>query len=274
MTTPKLAHSTKYGRLYQRPGTPVSELKQVEESLLNGKLVPSVTNVIDSLGKPFLQTWYAKRAAEDAVKVSSTHPGLTQNKPYEAIKWISKAAERTTLLAAGLGDRVHNAAEMLARGDSPEIDAQMRPYIDSYEKFISECQPDFLYLEATAYGTTDKEGAALGFAGTADFIATINGKTYVGDYKTGKSIHTEAALQLSSLSHADEIFDEETEELTPLPEIHGGLVVHLTANGYNLYTITDLEQPWVEFQKLRGLWDFHQKNLNSRSPLFMEQGLI
>lgn len=273
MTNPKLAHATKYGRLYQRPGTPATELKPTDKALLEGKLVPSVTNVIDCLSKPFLQTWYAKRAAEDAVKVNSSHPGLMKSKPFEAIRWLSKAAERTSTIAAELGNKIHDAVEMLARGEEPEIDAKMRPYITSWEKFILDCEPDFLYLEATAYGTTDKDGAALGFAGTADFIATINGKTYVGDYKTGKSIHTEASLQLSSLAHADEIFDEETEELTPLPEIHGGLVVHLTATGYHLYTLTDLEQPWAEFQKLRGLWDFHQQNLNSKTPLFMEQGL-
>jgi hypothetical protein len=273
MTTPRLSHSTKFGRLYQRPETHAEEIGSPEEALSSGILVPSVTNIIDTLAKPYLRNWYSKLAAEEAVRLEKAHPGLIKSKPSEANKWIAKAAERSLDVSASLGDKVHNATEMLARGEEPEIDAKIRPYIDSWEKFILECEPDFLYLEATTYGTTDKDGAALGFAGTADFIATINEKTYVGDYKTGKAIHTEASLQLSALAHTDEIFDEETNELSPLPEIHGGLVVHITDNGYQLYTVTDLEQPWVEFQRLRGIWDFHQKNLNTRAPLFLEKGL-
>ncbi len=274
MTTPKLAHATKFGRLYQRPETEISLLKPTWDAVAAGYLVPSVTNVIDVLGKPFLQTWYAKRAAEDALQVNTTHPGLMNAKPLEAIKWISSAALRTSNSAAELGDKVHNAVEMLALGQDPEITVEMGGYVKSWKKFINDCNPEFLFLEATGYGeVTTLNGIKKGFAGTADFIAKINGKVFIGDYKTGKSIHTEAALQLAALAHTTEIFDEKTEAMQATPKIDGGLVVHLTSNGYELHLLEDLEQPWEEFKKMRDVWDFHQTNLNSRSPLFLLKGV-
>lgn len=274
MTTPRLAHATKFGRLYQRPETAPSELKPTWDAVQSGKLLPSVTNIIDTLSKPFLQTWYAKRAAEDAVQVNVTHPGLMESKPVEAIKWITNAASRTSNNAAEIGDKVHNAAEMLARGEDPEITPEIAPHIKNWNKFVKDHDPEFLHLEATAYGETSSNGEVKGFAGTADFIATINGKTYIGDYKTGKGIHTEAALQLSALAHAKELFDEETETMLPMPKIDGCLVVHITASGYSIHVINDMETPWNAFQKLRDLWDFHQLNLTTREPLFMSKETI
>ena len=268
MTTPRLAHSTKYGRLYQRPETAVASLKPHAEALKNGLLMPSVTNVIDVMNKPFLQTWYAKRAAEDAVQVNTTHPGLMESKPAEAIKWIAGAALRTSNSAAELGDKVHEAVEVLANGETPEITPDIKGHVKSWEKFVLEQAPNFKFLEATAYGKTP-EGHQ--YAGTADFIAEINGKLYVGDYKTGKSIHTEAALQLSSLAHAQELYDEVLEQMLPMPKIDGGLVVHLTANGYNLHVVEDLSEPYKVFSQLRQVWEFYSQNSTSMSPMFMEK---
>lgn len=269
MTTPKLSHATKYGRLYQKPNADMGTLKPTWDAVQNGALVPSVTNVIDILNKPYLQTWYAKRAAEDAVQVNTTHPGLIESKPLDAIKWISGAALRTSNSAAELGDKVHNAVELLALGEEPEVSQDIAGYVRSWNKFIEEYEPEFLFLEATAYGDIKVGEIVKGYAGTADFIAVINGKTFVGDYKTGKGIHTEAALQLSALAHAREIFDEQADQMFDMPTIDGGIVVHLTAKGYAVYIIEDLETPWKHFQNMRNLWDFQQETLNSRTPLFM-----
>lgn len=271
MTTPRLAHATKYGRLYQKPDADPTLLRPALEAIERGLLLPSVTNVIDVLSKPFLQTWYGKRAAEDAVQINSTHPGLIEAKPVEAIKWISTAALRTSNSAAELGDKVHNAVEMLARGEEPEVTPDIEGHIKSWLKFVKDYNPEFLFLEATAYGTVSTVKGPKGYAGTADFIAKINGKTYVGDYKTGKSIHTEAALQLAALSHAQEILEEASQTLVAMPKIDGGFVVHLTSKGYSVFVINDLLPAWEQFQKMRDLWDFHQTNLNSRAPLFMEK---
>lgn len=274
MTQPILAEATDYGRLYRKPTTdPATLPATAEEGLAQGLLFPSVTNIIDVLAKPYLQQWYAKRAAEDAVEVTKTHPGLIASKPWKAIDWIKRAAERTSQAAASLGDEVHQVVEALSLGQDVEISAAAAPYVESWRKFVADFSPKFTHVEATCFGdVTGPDGSLLGYAGTADFICTINGLTLVGDNKTGKSVHTEAALQLSALAHAKEI-TADNETLSTMPAIDGGIVLHLTPTGYALYPVDVHGAAWAEFTKMRTLWNFHQQNLRSRSPLFLDQAV-
>lgn len=265
MTSPALAISTPLGRLYRKPETSLASVKDIEDSLVKGLLMPSVTNVIDSMNKPFLNNWYAKRAAEDAVQVVADHPGLIQQKPSEAIKWISGAARRTASAAASLGDAVHDHVEALSIGESPSEpeDPRVLKFAEQWNKFVEKMQPKFTHAEATIFGTTDPFGNA--YAGTADFIAEIDGKLYVGDYKTGKSVHAEAALQLSALSHGSEIvIDGKTESL---PKIAGEIVVHLQANSFTVYKTNSSQQAWENFSVLREAWSV-QKSMQSGSALW------
>lgn len=268
MTLPQLAEPTDFGRLYRRPTTPMDLMPKTEVALAQNLLMPSVTNIIDVLSKPFLQTWYASEAAKAAVEVSKTHPGLILKKPYDAIRWLKAAAERKAQAAASLGDEVHNACEALAMGQEVTVSEMAQPYIDGWHQFVADFSPEFLHLEATCYGMVDSDNGPLAYAGTADFICRINGQVVVGDYKSGKSIHTEAALQLSALAHADEITNADHTGLDPMPKIDGGVVLHLTPTGYVLYPV-DTNEPWDVFCGLRRLWNFHKKNLAARKPLFV-----
>jgi len=256
MTSPALAINTSSGRLYRKPETKLADVGDVDSALESGLLMPSVTNVIDVLNKPFLMHWYAKRAAEDAVQVVRDHPGLIQKKPKEAIKWISGAAKRTASAAAGLGDEVHNYVEALSIGQEvPDIsDPKVLDYVAQWEKFVADYSPKFLFAEGTIFGTTGDHGKA--YAGTADFIAEINGKIVVGDYKTGKSIHAEAALQLSALKHGTEIAGEKGTQA--IPDITQEIVVHLGPTGYKVYETQDSDTAFHNFSLLREIWDFQR----------------
>lgn len=275
MTSPNLAVATSHGRLYHKPGVDASGMP-ARAALDAGILVPSVTNVIDTLNKPFLNTWHAKEAALAAIAVNSTHPGLMETKPYEAERWLKSAAERKANAAAALGDEVHNACETLALGGTVNLSEQAVPYIDSWHRFCDDFQPEFLHLEATCFGQVDTAEGPLGYAGTADFIARINGQVFMSDYKTGRSIHTEAALQCSALAHAREIVlgEDGSETLAPMPQIDGGMVLHLTATGYKVLPAQIGAEPWAVFCALRTVWDFHQDNLVSRKPLFIGEPLL
>lgn len=268
MTLPQLAEPTEFGRLYRRPTTPMDLMPKTDVALQQNLLMPSVTNIIDVLSKPFLQTWYASEAAKAAIEVSKSHPGLMAQRPFDAIKWLKSAAERKAQAAASLGDEVHNAVEALAKGEAVTVSETAQPYIDGWHQFVKDFSPEFLHLEATCYGMVDSPRGPLAYAGTADFICRINGQVVVGDYKSGKSIHTEAALQLSALAHATEITNEDHTDLEAMPHVDGGVVLHLTPTGYVLYPV-DTNAPWEVFCDLRGLWNFHKQNLASRKPLFV-----
>lgn len=273
MTSPNLAVNSDFGRLYVKPGAGKDAVKIPEEGLAAGVLSPSVTNVIDVLGKPYLQTWYAREAAKAAVEVSQTHPTLTREKPRQAEKWISEAAPRKAAEAAALGDEVHNAIEKIVlEGDNVDLDISPKAkiYVKNWRAFLEEFKPEFIRVEATCFGSVNFAGGELGYAGTADAIVKIAGKTYVLDWKTGKSVHTEAALQLSALAHATEMVTVDETGLEPMPHIDGGLVIHVTHSGVTVYPVDTNGEGWAIFERCRSLWDFHARNLNSRAPLFIK----
>lgn len=269
MTTPHLSHATDYGRLYRRPDVPAEAIGDVHDAVTQGLLVPSVTNVIDVMNKPYLQTWYAKMAAQEAVEVSKSHPGLMAQRPWRAVDYLKNAATRHTEAAASLGDTVHNIVEALSLGQSPAVPDEAAGFVAGWHQFVDDFSPTFLRAEASCFGYVDGPAGELGYAGTTDFIAQINGLTVIGDYKTGRSIHTEAALQLSALAHSRFITNEDHSELSAMPAIDGGVVLHLTATGYVLYPVDIFGEPWESFSHLRRVWGFHQRNLVSRKPLFV-----
>jgi hypothetical protein len=269
MTSPRLALDSDYGRLYCHPNNQGALSGEAAEDLKSGLLVPSVTNVIGILEKPHLYDWYARKATEAAMEVSFQHPGLITRKPSDARKWLSGAARRHMNDAADLGTRVHALCEQRAQGVSPTaVKGDERPFLDAWESFAADLQPEYLHVESTAFGMVNDGEQSLGYAGTADFIARIGRFTVVGDLKTGRSIHTEAALQLNALAHATEIVGDGDESVAP-PHIDAGLVVHLTPVGYTLRVVPIGPEPMNLFTRLRSVWDFHTRNLRSTRPLLM-----
>jgi hypothetical protein len=271
MTSPILAQDSPYGRLYRHPKTSSSDLVSIERSLAEGLLMPSVTNIIGSLDKPFLTTWYAKLAAESAVETVHKYPGLIESKPDNATKHFKEAALRKLDAAGILGDAVHNAVESFASGKPGEYPDYIAGYIDSYHKFIEKWHPDFLHLEVTCFGTVeDSSAGSLKYAGTADFVAKVNGLTVIGDWKSGRSVHTDAGLQISALANATEMVTSDG-NIIEMPKVEAGMVVHLTSKGFFVYQTQPFGIAWDTFGTLRKAWDFHVANLATRNPLLMSR---
>lgn len=257
MTLPRLAVDSPYGRLYRHPTTPMEKIADRTEAYRNGLLVPSVTNIIDVLNKPFLMDWYARLSAQAAVDVSFEHPGLIQQKPDKAKKWISEAAVRYTKQAADLGTRVHDVVEKLSRGETDlYYDSDVQPFVNSWHDFVGTFQPEFLYMEATCYGAVPNNHNSnsqpkLGYAGTTDFICRINGKTYAADYKcvvpdTRILMCDGTEKKASEIQAGDLItgYDEETRSLCVAPVEYVGSngerpTVILTVSGGRSLQVTE-----------------------------------
>ena len=272
MTSPLLAQDSPYGRLYRHPNTQNLQDYTIEEALKLGLLVPSVTNVIGSLDKPFLTTWHGRLAAKTALDLFFERSELVRRKPREAEEYIKETAPRKLLASGILGDTVHNIVEALAQGkESQTIEPHIQPYIDSFHDFIKEFSPEYHYFEVTCFGSIiDPRLGELKYAGTADFIASINGLMVVGDYKSGKSIHTEAALQLAALANAKEMITAEG-KIIQMPKVASGAVVHLSPKGFSLYQSEPYGVAWEVFSELRKVWDFHVANLASRNPILLSR---
>ena len=147
--------------------------------------------------------------------------------PY-LVKWIADKgiteSERIKKEAGIKGDKIHQATELIDRGEEIKIDDKILnketgemeeltgdeiEAILSYRNFVDEKRPELLANEMTVF--------AERYAGTLDRIFRIDGQIWIVDIKSSQSIWKDMYIQVSSYSHADidykalKITDEEWE---------------------------------------------------------------
>lgn len=217
----------------------------------------SSTTILKVLGSEALIYWAAEETAKAAVKAYKSLPvRIEEDGPDETIRWLRDARYRTVRgqrTAAELGTDCHQAFQEYAlSGVRPHLEPgdEVIPYLDQFDRWCQEFQPAYEAAEMTVYSPT------YGYAGTLDAIATVGGMPLVIDYKTSrksvdkKGKHTspypEAALQVASYRFAERAVPVkprrhelnrrryylwgriEQEASIPVPEVEGGLVLHVT----------------------------------------------
>lgn len=203
--------------------------------------VPGVTSVIDMLPKPFLKFWAAKLVAETAVDQAPNWLGIALNGDRDgAVDYLKRAPMRNTGKAADMGTEAHDVWEQMARGDKlPRQHPDMQPYINGFERFLAEFEPEFLYLEETVWSETH------GYAGSFDAMARIRGELLeqdedaivILDWKTTRSgVHAEVALQLNAYANADYILRPDGTKVD-LPDINAAAVFHCRPEGWQLVPV-------------------------------------
>ncbi len=224
----------------------------------------SVTTILGALDKPALLYWAAEQTAELAVRVAaSLQARIDEEGKPAVVKWLRDARFRPPKgqrSATELGTAVHDAIESYAlTGARPEVDAEVAPYLERFDEWAQVWQPSYEAAEAAVYNRT------YGYAGTLDAIATVGGQKVLLDYKSSKkSIGSddkptkpwpEAALQVAAYRHAELIatfrarrFErfrrryyllstEERDLGVPMPEVDGGLVLHITPEHCDAYPV-------------------------------------
>lgn len=233
MTSPVLAQEQPDGsRLYCHP--------------LTGELVPSVTTIINMINKPRLTGWAARLAAEYAVREWTTLAELPSWGRTEAIK---HEHDRVREKASDLGTEVHSAIEHWVKGEAYDHVKEADPYMGSFTKFLMDKRPVFLRSEVSVWSRT------WNYAGTADAIIRIGEWTWLIDFKTGKSLHSEVGLQLSALSHADFIINPDgTEE--EMPVINGLAAVHVRPRSWHFTPVNCDRKNFEAFLACRELYNW------------------
>ncbi len=106
----------------------------------------------------------------------------------------------------------------------------------------------------------------LGYGGTLDLIAELDGETWLLDWKTGKSVawpdgsvYADHRLQLAAYANAGFIARIGDPERHPLPAVTRFGIVHVTDGGTRLYEADVTERDWIAFRACLNLWDW-QKN--------------
>lgn len=180
---------------------------------------------------------------------------LAKQSPRDlALRWIKGAADRHRDAAAERGSAVHAEAEQLvlqhARASArlsltglelapwPEA---LEKYQDAFVDWVNDFQPEFLAAEASVFNR------AQAYAGTLDCIVRLHlpdGRVLVVivDFKTGKAVYPEVALQLAPYARAEFIGSPDGRTELPLPAIDAGAVLHLTPKGYQ-FRLVRIDQP-------------------------------
>lgn len=255
MTNPKVQTTMVNGyRYYKHPNLKVQ--------------APSVTSIIDMLPAPFLRQWNSKVTANAAVdNIEYVNELIMANKQEKARLWLKAAPERELSVAADTGDRVHKAIENRIADPSAPYDYDLEPYIQNFDQFCVEYEPEWLHVERSVFSITHL------YAGSFDAIAMIRDKMTLLDFKTTRSgISAKVALQLTAYSRADEMFDDNMNSM-PLPEIQQGAALWLRPDKWGFFPLRIEDDIFDTFLALRRTfeWEARQSKTAMLAPITYER---
>ncbi len=239
----------------------------------------SVTTIIDAgVPKPALINWAKRVTAEYAVdKYKSLGVILDDAGREGAVDWLKDASYREMKRAGNLGTLVHDYAEAyvldtlwtLGTDRGPDWnEGAAAPYMVQFLQFLDDYEPVFEAVEAPVISKSQR------WAGTLDAILTIererlddaalriwdipNRDGFVGDrlrllvdFKTGKGVYPQVALQLAGYRYADTFLGGPDASETEMPEVDGCAVLHLRPDGYDLIPIRVDDDTFTTLQYTR-----------------------
>lgn len=195
----------------------------------NGLKIPGVTSILsDGLPKPALVGWGIKSVAEYAI---DHWDDLAEEKPSDRLKTLKGSPYAVRDEAASRGTAVHHIAERLAAGEEVEYEDELAGHVESAVRFLDEWQPRVILAEKSCYNLE------YGWAGTFDLIAEFpDGRTALLDYKTSKGVYPDTGLQLAAYRYSTHYTDDAGEP-QPMPAVDWCGVVHVRADGYDVYEL-------------------------------------
>lgn len=167
---------------------------------------PSVTTILSVLNKPALNRWAVDQERELVVQAAcELYDQTKETLPLSPINYrlvlrqrlpALRAAERTSRKAAQLGTAVHAFIERELKqelgqdvGSIPFLPDGAQTAIDAWHEWRESVKFEPMAVEEHLFNEVQ------GYAGTADWIAIVDGEWTLGDIKTGKKVWPEAFLQ-------------------------------------------------------------------------------
>lgn len=226
--------------------------------------VPSVTNVMKQKNKAAINKHNIKTAAIYAVENYDRLHGLEADEATYLIKESVYAKNP----ASAIGDTVHHWVDCWIKTGLPpwEHEAQYglpvndkgeptqptykaqpvtarrmwRQFEGWYREYHSRYNLEFIDAEFTCW--SDK----YGYAGTADWGATMSGMLVLGDTKTGNGVYSDTGMQVAALAKADFIMTQNGREL-PMPKWDRCAVLHLRPTFAKLVPIEHVDSCFRAF---------------------------
>lgn len=213
MTQPELAtvQSGFGGRGYKHPHT--------------GQRVPSVTTVLRAAASPGITQWAVDQTAAYAAANVEGLLSRSETQGWNMLRWYygrnPVPLEQGTDIrnyhlgvlndAAELGTAMHEWMEADLNPGSAYPDVSLQPQmfwdmIPVWNEFQASHEMVTMYTEVTVWNAEE------GYAGTFDWLGTIDGVMTLVDFKTSRSIWPDHKRQLAALKNAPEILVKENGE--------------------------------------------------------------
>lgn len=187
--------------------------------------------------------------------------GVDESPRGLSLRYLKGEPDRVRNAAADRGSAVHEASEdfVLARaregvrfyveeGQIPSFDPEIAPHMVGLVNWLNDHRPQILATEATVYNRTQS------YAGTADLFAIVlhNGawRVFCIDYKSGRAIWPDVALQVCSYARGEFIGAPDNVTELPVPQVERTAVLHLDPKAPRGYSFRELrydEAVWNAF---------------------------
>ncbi len=218
---------------------------------------PGVTTVTDVLDKPALTKWHRTQVAEAAIANAERLLADRESGNTEAAVAYLLAIRTEGTNSRERGTRIHAAAESILRREPFAIDPRDTAEVEGIRSWLNTKRPTVLAVEAFLIHET------LGYGGTCDLIAEIDGEVWILDWKSSKSVawpdgrvYDEMKLQLSAYARAEFIAQVNDATRYPVPPITRYGIVHVTSGGTRLYPADVTDTDWEAFQSCLRLYQW------------------
>ncbi len=210
---------------------------------------PGVTTVTDVLDKPALTKWHREQVAIAAIANADRLLSDRDAGNVDAAVAYLLAVRTEGTAGRERGSRIHAALEQVLRRESVTAEPADRPAIEGARAWLNERQVRPIEVEAFLIHET------LGYGGTCDLIAEIDGEIWLLDWKTSKSVawasgvvYVDLKLQLAAYARAEFIARAADPTRYPIPPITRTGIVHVTDAGTRLYPADVTEADWNAFR--------------------------
>lgn len=220
---------------------------------LDGQWCPGVTGILGCLDKPAIPKWAAGTVAEyvaDQPDAIETLRSLGRKAMVNALKEIPWQKRDTQ---GARGTNLHDVLEHLLRDEEVDVDDEYVPVIEHALQFLEDWAIEPLLTEA-AVGSREHR-----YAGKLDMIAryrrpdTGHEGTAILDWKSGKMIYPEAAMQMTAYAFAE--FHGLNGDEQPVPACDAAFGVHIRADGCDAYELRFGPEVFDEFLAIRRAYD-------------------
>lgn len=187
---------------------------------VDGNKVDGTTGALSVIAKPALLYWAVNKTIEHLTRCFQPGESYDEIQLKTFFENAKMAHRKKATEAADIGSLVHDWISDHVKQKNPRLPTNRfaRNAVETFIKWEADHHVMFLESERALYSKQ------YNYAGTLDFIAVVDGKVKIGDYKTSTGIWDEYWFQIASYQQA---YLEEF----PAREISGGIIVRIGKDG-------------------------------------------